>query len=328
MNQFGFGADESPKDKRTIKAPTTKVSFLTSGGQEYNPGDIENQSKVGICTAIHLTQNRRKANGRIYSADFQYLLQKKYFDKNWVEGSSIFSALKVGYKYGFLPLSHWSYTSQADRELPYLQYIEKLKAIPDSEVERLIGLCVDKIPGYAQVNNNPADIAQAIMESEAGVLCRYEVGVEWFTPDWLEANINPLKGPKVVLSGHAIGASKFDFTKGFKFTLPNTWSSKWCRNGSADAFWETYRPTEVWTITRQPVVSKFDTDLRFGMRSDKVQNLQTALKVKGFFTGETTTFFGLVTLASVRAYQKARGISATGYVGPLTRAALNKDFSL
>lgn len=329
MNEsIGFGAFESPKDKRTVKQDTTKVSILVSGGMEYNPEDIEHQHNVGICTAIHLTQNRRKAKGRKYSADFQYLLQKKYFDLNWTEGSSIFNALKVGYKYGFLPENLWTWTTEADRYLPYAQYIAKLQAVPENEIQRLIGLCVDKIPGYKQVPNNPYDIAVAIQESEAGVLCRYEVGREWFTPSWLEKDINPLQPPKVSISGHAIGKSKYDFVNGFKFTLPNTWGKSWCRNGSADIMWDNYQPTEVWSITRSSVINKFVTDLKFGQSGSNIVNLQNALKIKGFFNYESTGFFGAITLLSVRAYQKSRNVSATGFVGPLTRDALNKDFNL
>ena len=56
--------------------------------------------------------------------------------------------------------------------------------------------------------------------------------------------------------------------------------------------------------------------------------LQTFLENKGFLTipsGIAKGYFGGLTRVAVRAYQKSMGISQTGYVGPITRAALNGD---
>jgi len=332
---FGLGAFESPKDKRTIKAKSLAFSGtpLIKGGFNFTPDDILHQAKVGICTAIHLIQNRNKANGKKYSADFQYLLQKKYYDFNWTEGSSILSALKVGKKFGFLPESEWTWTTQEDREDDYVHYLTKLLAIPDKEIERLIALCVDKIGGYAQVDINPQAIAKAIEESEAGVLCRYEVGKEWFTSpkgksSWKEKDINPLRAPKEIISGHAIDKIKYDFTVNEMFTLANTWSDKWCRKGCADVNFKNYKPTEVWTITKGSVISRFDKNLYFGCYGNEVKNLQNALKIKGFFNYESTGYYGAITFLAVKAYQKANGIKTTGNCYELTRAQLNKDFNL
>lgn len=331
----GFGADNSTKDERTVqhKSLSMGISVFDKGGIDYLPEDIEYQSNVGICTAIHLTQNRRKARGKKFSADFQYLLQKVYYDLNWTEGSSILNGLKVGKRFGFLLEKDWTWTTQADRNLPYSEYIKKLQAVPQAEIDRLITLCVDKIPGYASVTNNPYDIAKAIQDSEAGVLCRYEVGKEWFTapdgtPTWLGKFLSPLRPPQVSISGHAIIKCKFDYNVSFIGTLANTWSNAWANSGCADVDWDKYKPTEVWTITRAPIITKFVSDLWFGMKSNEVVNLQNALKLKGFFAGESTGLFGLITIVSVRAFQKAHGISTTGYVGVKTKAALNKEFNL
>ena len=69
----------------------------------------------------------------------------------------------------------------------------------------------------------------------------------------------------------------------------------------------------------------FNKDLWFGMNNSDVVELQNKLKTLGFFTFPTSTgYFGPITLAAVKALQTANGIPATGYVGSLTRAALNK----
>ena len=71
---------------------------------------------------------------------------------------------------------------------------------------------------------------------------------------------------------------------------------------------------------------KFIQHLRHGMSGDSVKDLQERLRAEGHFTFPTSTgFFGDVTLEAVKKFQAARGVPATGFVGPLTLAELNKD---
>lgn len=65
----------------------------------------------------------------------------------------------------------------------------------------------------------------------------------------------------------------------------------------------------------------FNTDLKLGMTSSDVKNLQIVLKVT-----PTSGYFGPLTLAAVKKFQAENGIPQTGYVGPLTRTALNSKF--
>lgn len=325
MPPKGTGAIESPVDPRTAKHEELVAlgAPLVQGGVDYSPTDIDDQHTVGICTGISLVQNRNKANGKKYSPDFQYLLQKLYYDLNWTEGSSIFSALRVGKNFGFLPAELWTHTTEADRVLPYSMYIAKLQAIPAAEVQRLIALCVDKIPGYAQVNvSDPQFIASAINASEAGILCMYRIGKEWYTPSWLPKDIDPLKPPKVVISGHAIVMSKFDYEIGHMQVLANTWGATWDKGGTADINQDEYKMVEAWSIlkTAPPVPPYvFTKDLWFGMTDPDVVQLQIRLGVS-----PTSTHFGPLTREAVIAYQGMHGLPTTGYVGPLTRAVLNK----
>lgn len=75
---------------------------------------------------------------------------------------------------------------------------------------------------------------------------------------------------------------------------------------------------------------QFTTNLSFGMKGSEVEELQKALIAAGFDIPLITQshvpygYFGSQTLAAVKAFQKAHGIEQTGFVGPLTRAALNK----
>lgn len=66
----------------------------------------------------------------------------------------------------------------------------------------------------------------------------------------------------------------------------------------------------------------FTKDLKFGATGAEVTKLQVFLKSHGFFKVTSVPRFGPATLASVRAFQKAHGISQVGTVGPLTRAKI------
>lgn len=330
--KFGTGAIVSELDPRTIKHLDLAGVPLIFGGVIYTPADHDNQHHVGICTAISRTELRQKQTGRKYSPDFQYLLQKKYCDGGFnYEGSSILSANKIAYNYGFLPLELFTYITEADRSLPYDQYILKLQAIPDAEIERLAGkpspltgkieggLCVDKIVGYAQVEVNDAQaVAKAVIDSpnQAGILCRYGCQSNWWTPP-----IDPLRyAPET--SGHAIILSSFDYNISFMQMLANTWGPYWNIGGNAHINWSNYPMSEAWVdLLVAPVVPKyvFTKLLKYGMRGFDVKQLQ--LKLKGLVADSV---FGNATLRAVKAFQTVHGLVADGIVGPKTNAELNK----
>lgn len=234
--KYGLGAKESKLDIRDLSYKPDKANW--SGGKRYNPEDIEDQSKVGICTSISLTQQARKATGVKYSADFQYLLQKKFLDKNWDEGSSIRNSIKTAYKYGLLPEKYWKY--KISRNQSYSKYINELQKISDSEIEKLLKKCVKVIKTYASVSVTRDMLANAIDESEAGILTRMVVGSEW----WLKP-IEPLRFPKQVISGHAITSSNYT---GGSFRVANTWGDDWADKGTAYHILKDNPYTEAWII--------------------------------------------------------------------------------
>jgi peptidoglycan hydrolase-like protein with peptidoglycan-binding domain len=57
---------------------------------------------------------------------------------------------------------------------------------------------------------------------------------------------------------------------------------------------------------------------------DEVLSLQKFLFSKGYLKVNPTGFFGLQTLNSVKLFQKDNNIVSTGYVGPMTRAFIQK----
>ncbi len=69
----------------------------------------------------------------------------------------------------------------------------------------------------------------------------------------------------------------------------------------------------------------FRTNFGYGANGEDVVQLQTLLKAEGFFTGPVTGHFRGLTFAAVKKFQAANHIlPRSGFVGPLTRAVLNK----
>ncbi|MFA5132324.1 MAG: peptidoglycan-binding domain-containing protein [Candidatus Paceibacterota bacterium] len=69
--------------------------------------------------------------------------------------------------------------------------------------------------------------------------------------------------------------------------------------------------------------------LRFGSRdastNGEVTVLQDFLISKGMLGGQTTGYYGRLTVNAVKVYQRSVGVSPTGNVGPLTKSILEKE---
>lgn len=72
------------------------------------------------------------------------------------------------------------------------------------------------------------------------------------------------------------------------------------------------------------VPNELGEDLYFGLRGPDVTRLQEFLMKEGHFGGPVSGIYLQLTADAVKRFQAAQGISATGYFGPLTRAALRK----
>lgn len=68
------------------------------------------------------------------------------------------------------------------------------------------------------------------------------------------------------------------------------------------------------------------SNLNLGLQSSDVLNLQVKLQSLGYFPASTqpTGYFGSITQGAVKNFQAANNIPTTGFVGPLTSAALSK----
>lgn len=328
---FGFGAEPSKDDPRTIKTPDLVLGIAPPPVFEidYSGHRHKNQMKVGICTAACVTTlaERFFNDGVPLSMEWLYKMGKVLIDGALYEGSSIFTMLKTAQKYG-IP-SEAKFPSNCNR--PYSEFIQDVTITQ----EMLDDAAKHKIPGYAQVPVDPASLMQAIYASKCGIATREDVGNELWTDvngNWTNdaSKLEPWRRTINIISGHAIGMTQYDATGDFKGKKRNSWGDDWCNKGDIEFYLKTRAPffTEAWTIIDKVLFTK---DLRMGQTSDDVQRLQVFLNTHGFKVSDTgpgspgqeTNYFGLKTFNTLKSFQAANGIPATGYLGPITRAKVN-----
>lgn len=240
--KYATGANESEYDIRTFTYDYADdgTELHTVGESWANTEFIEDQHRVGICTAISMTMRARKHFNKDFSDDFQYLLQKKFIDGNWNEGSSGLSACKVGQKYGFLPAEKWTHTTMADRKLSYSKYVKKLQAVTDDEINELLKEAAKyKILAYAKIPNTIQSLKKTINDTGA-VTARFVIGKEWYT-----APIEPLRGSVAPTGGHLVNITK---AVGDSYRIANSWGTDWAEGGTAYGLFASYRPTEMWQV--------------------------------------------------------------------------------
>ncbi len=79
----------------------------------------------------------------------------------------------------------------------------------------------------------------------------------------------------------------------------------------------------VFAITPAFTFASIDTNLKYGSKGQEVIELQEFLISHNFLKGTPTGNFYSLTRNAVIAYQKSINVTASGFVGPLTRAQIN-----
>lgn len=349
------GADESIKDSRTIKEKASIFDFFIfpkEGGKAVKPECILDQNRVGICTSISNVEIVFDRTGVRYSEDFQYLLQKKYIDKAWYEGSSIFSSVKASYDYGYLRKEIFDAYFTRNPNEDYNSYSKRLQLIANNEelMADLLKQCEKPLQGYTKLEITLPALAKAIDDTDNGILVRYTCGWSWFYKlingitrncwegELIEPITEPVERATFPITGHAV---TLPFYKTGGLYLANSWGLGWCLDGHARI---DYLPTEAYKM----YFKNFEEKLKLPIKKSEFKHQFTKqLSISPVYSYEVELlqyvliyedcmewippaqrgYFGLKTLAGVRKFQSKYGISATGFVGPKTLAKLNELYN-
>ena len=234
------GAFKSPIDVRNFAYIPKYKNAPNEVGKRWPKLAIRDQHRVGICTTIAVVQQAIRAFDIEFSPDASHLLQKKFIDKNWHEGSSALSSLKTGTHFGFVPKYLVDpYITENDRKLGWTYYSKKLQAIPDEVINEWITVASKyKMAGYYRVPLHWQTIKNAILESKFGLIVRFSLDDRW----WRDP-IEPLRSPIEPLSGHIVSISR---AVGHSYRVENSWGTDWADEGSAYGMFTDYKPTEAW----------------------------------------------------------------------------------
>lgn len=203
-----------------------------------------------------------------------------------------------------------------------------------------------KTPGYISVPLDKQSTRAAIFLY--GIISALlSIGSEFWLPSWADKDIDPLRTPATIVSGHQLGPK--GWVSDTLNTLRNEWSAAWGNNGEANYDPVAWAPfvAEQWAIAEIPAdVADFlktlpapaafhhswDANMAIGDFSDDVRFLQIALMITGFLaplTADEFGHYGPKTAAAVGKYQIAHRIGPVpNSAGPQTRAALNTEFTL
>jgi hypothetical protein len=262
MKPFAFytqgiaaGALPSTKDTRDVKDTTLSGVLPLSVNYDTHIDmiEVEHQKKIGICTSylksyVEYLYYLKTGKYTRLSAAFLYIVTKRYIDQNKYEGSSPRSALKALMKYGVCRESVFPTNTDLTHEQFVTQDIPK-EAFNDALSYR--------IGGYISIPTEQSLMAYALDKYKL-LYTRFELGEEWYTDingkiTWDKNLILPLRGPKTVISGHAVLLSGYEIKDGtFKWKGRNSWSDAWADRGNFYGF-SPYQPTECWAITLESV---------------------------------------------------------------------------
>lgn len=326
-------ADHSTREFRDVTHETFANVPPVKYDANYSKIPVQHQHKIGICTAeaVCTLIEYFRNDGVVLSRRFTFLVGKTLVDGNLYEGSSIKSMLHGAYKYGTQPES----VIPSDTTMAYADFIN-FDITPYLNTAK-------KIPGYVNVLVDNASLASGVY-TYGGIACRFECGESWYTSldgriSWNSKDILPLRHPKVVVTGHAVVQTGYDFSDASypKAIIRNSWSKKWADEGDGYSNLKNYFPTEAWAILpTAPVIADdlslpFKVDMHSGQTSPEINRLQRKLKKLGYLTiTNTTNFYGTETKKAVLAFQTEKGLVKFGieslfgyYCGPRTRQALN-----
>ena len=229
-----------------------------------------------------------------------------------------------------------------DTSLPILEYRDDSKLTPEVFVEA----AKYKVPGYVSVPLDFNNTRQAIYLYGA-ISTLFEIGDELWVPSWADKDIDPLRIPKRIVSGHQM--TPFGWEDNTFNDLQNEWSEKWANRGQSKYDPKAWSPyiIEQWAIAEiPPDVLDFlkalpspkdfhygwQKDLALGDNNDDVKFAQIAYMILGYLApipADELGIFGPKTASANARYQQAhRIVQSPNHIGPQTRSSLNAEFAV
>lgn len=201
--------------------------------------------------------------------------------------------------------------------------------------------------GYSSVPVGDADLVRQHIALGSLVSTLFLIGNELWTPSWADADIDPLRTPEVIISGHQMG--QYGWVQPDYNLVRNQFSAAWAQNGNAEFSVSAWTPyiVEQWVfaeipdnittfLATLPSATNFhyqwNTNMVQGTKTRDIEFAQVALMILGYLAPILPVEFGWYgpkTALAVYKFQTAHGIPVSPQnIGPLTRNALNKTFAL
>lgn len=346
---FGTGAIPSPVDYRdgiaaaiAGQAPVLPPSFDT----DMAALGVMNQQKTPACVshawALIMKLYWYQKTGKIvdFSPRFLHILSND-FNAGPEDGRYPRTVARISVKLGCCTTA----TMPNDTNLDNAAY-QSRGAITQAMLDEAAQY---RLPGYVRIPDlSSSDFRNGVFLYGA-ISGLFQIGSEWWIPSWSPKDIDPLRTPAKVVSGHEV------VVKGWQSnlnTLRNSWGAQWGTNGETHYDAQAWLPfvLEGWAVADIPKEAQaflsslpkatdfhyqWSNDLAAGQTSNAgdISMAQLALIILGYLKPilpEEFGHYGPKTAIAVGKYQAAKGIapSAPNSIGPRTRAALNAQFAL
>ncbi len=326
----------APEVATPIELP---VSYKTQLAAHMNQKGIPACVSHSVADILKLYWFRKTGKWIDFSPRFLDILVKRFDGLNRAtDGTYPRMVFKLAVQYGCATTA----TLPNDTSLSTLQYRDdsKLtKAVFDEAVQY-------KIPGYVLVPKDFQKTRQSIFLYGA-ISTLFQIGKELWTPSFAAKDIDPLRIPNPIVSGHQMSPYGWEDEKYNQ--LQNEWGVAWDTNGDAKYDPNAWSPfiIEQWAVAEIPpnIIDflkslpspasfhyQWNKDLAYGDENDDVKFAQIAYMILGFLApipADQLGIFGPKTAAANAKYQQAHRIAPSpNNIGPKTRGALNTQFAI
>lgn len=316
IKRFGLGAIPNEPDNRDIKYTDIVGVVKITDKKITVPGFLETerllQGQLGTCVEHAFEFIRRVEDGIVHSRRVPYVETRNFL--GWTEqngeGLPQREAAKVACVFG-MPKD----TGIDNNSLPHKLYtaLDITKAMrEDANIYRM--------GGFSFVPIDVNSIKQSLVN---GKLVAITIAIDWDEID-RDGNVHI---PKSIFGYHEIVIGQSNDNTG-KFRCANWWGydlyiSYDELTGIVNDSMNFLQIPEDLILRAKQTPFLFTQDLSYGMNLDAVLQLQKRLSGVSLYNAGFDRKFGPKLLQAVKDYQKIKGLTVDGKVGPLTRALLN-----